>query len=127
MPTALRRQSLLIFSRDRIFSHLLAGLLRDHFSISMAHDPGAMTKLLGKEEALLLLADGALLEPSVVAALQASRSTHRGFPHVLLFVSPAELQSLEARYKPIVDKTLLKPTGTEDILAAVLQITVDER
>jgi len=116
-------QSICIFSYDRIFSHLLAGILRGHFLIIIVHNPKSMVKHIEREEMKLLLGDSALLDGSVISALCNSRAIHYGMPHVLLFLSPVEVQSVDARYQPCIDKILFKPAGTEEIITAVLEMT----
>lgn len=117
-------QSVGILSYDRIFSYLLAGVLRGHFPITIDHDPKPIAKRIELEEMTLLLGDSALLNESLMAALRDRRTVHHGLPHVLLFLSPTELESMDVRYQACIDRILVKPAGTEDILTAVWEITM---
>lgn len=116
-------QQLCIFSHDRIFSLLVSKLVRSRFSLTIAHDQGSLSAWLTHEEPALLVCDTAILDASTLNALRTHQSVHHGWPHVLLFVSLTELQSLELGSLPDVDHVLLKPARSEEIMRTVMKMT----
>lgn len=116
-------KSVCILSHDRIFSHLLAGFLRGHFPIIIVHDVKTIVRCVERDEVMLLLGDSELLNDSLRAVLYTTRAAHHKLPHVILFLSSPELQSIDARYNSCIDKVLFKPAGIEEIMTAVLEMT----
>lgn len=117
------RQTICIFSHDRIFSHLLSGLVRYQFNVVVSHEPRALVYQLEHSNPILVLADGALLEEATLTALINSKMKRQASPHVLFFASATELQELDSRSLSCIDKIMMKPAGTEDIIGAVLEMT----
>lgn len=114
---------LCVFSHDRIFSLLVSGLLRSQFSLTIAHDQASLSAWLDHEKPALLVCDTAIFDASALNALRTHRSVLHGLPHVLLFVSLTELQSLDSGSLPDVDNVLLKPTRSEEIMRTVMEMT----
>jgi len=103
---------------------LLAGLLRDQFQITIAQNADQVISFIKEEQLALILADASQLSSSLLSTLNAKRKTFGGFPHVLIFRSLSEMPDIVTRNASIVDKVLTKPPGTEEILRAVLEMTV---
>ena len=116
--------SICILSSDRIFARLLAGLLRDQFHVLVAQKAEQVQALLARERMSLLLADASQLISPLVSALNSRRKTSNGFPHVLIFLSSGDTPDILTRCIPIADGVLTKPPGTEEIIRAVVEMTM---
>ena len=110
-------------SYDRIVSLLVSGLLPSQFSLTIAHDRSALAAWLDDQEPALLVSDAALFDETVMMGLRTHRATHDAMPHVLLFISLGELQFMDSGYRSCVDKVLLKPTRSEEIMSTVIEMT----
>jgi DNA-binding response OmpR family regulator len=103
-----------------MFSLIVAGLLHRQFSLTIAHDRSALAAWLDDEEPVLLVSDAALFDETVMMGLRTHRATHDAMPHVLLFASLREIQAMRSWSQSCVDKVLLKPTRSEEIMSAVI-------
>jgi DNA-binding response OmpR family regulator len=116
--------SICILSSDRIFASLLAGLFRNKFHISVAPNAEQVESSLERERMTLVLADANELTPSLISTLNSKRKTASGFPHILIFLSSGDTRDILARCIPIADRVFTKPPGTEEIMRAVLEMTM---